>query len=106
MLNSDQGVGEAINIGSNYEISIGDTVSLIAEIMKVDIKIVTDEVRLRPKDSEVDRLWADNTLAKDLFGWSPSYSGVEGLRQGLVKTIAWFEERNNLSNYKINTYNI
>jgi len=58
-LNSDQGLGEVINFGSNFEISIGDTVQLIAEAMNAEVEIITDEVRLRPENSEVERLWAD-----------------------------------------------
>jgi NAD dependent epimerase/dehydratase len=103
---SDSCVGEAINIGSNYEISIGDTVRLISEVMGVDVEIKTDEVRLRPDKSEVERLWADNAKAKRLLGWEPRYSGLEGLRRGLEETVKWFAEPENLKMYKTHLYNV
>jgi NAD dependent epimerase/dehydratase len=104
-LNSSKGVGEVVNFGSNYEISVGDTAREIAEIMGVDIEIETDEERLRPADSEVERLWADNQKAKSLFGWSPEYGGLEGFRRGLKETIDWFTRPENLLRYKADIYN-
>ena len=74
-LNSEEGLGEVVNLGSNFEISISDTAYLIGEIMSTDIKIITDEARKRPENSEVERLWADNSKAKKLFDWKPSYAG-------------------------------
>ena len=103
---SDNSIGEVINIGSNYEISIGDTVKLIAEVMNVEIEIETDEIRLRPEKSEVNRLWADNTKAKKLIGWKPKYGEREGFKQGLLETIAWFTNKENLKKYKADVYNI
>ena len=105
-LNSDQGLGEAVNFGSNFEISVGDTAKLIAEVMNVDIEIITDEVRLRPDNSEVERLWADNTKAKKLFGWQPSYGGREGFKRGLAETAEWFAQADNLRSYKADIYNL
>ncbi|MDC0831683.1 NAD-dependent 4,6-dehydratase LegB [Geitlerinema sp. CS-897] len=103
---SDKSVGEVINIGSNFEISIGDTVQLIAEAMNVEIEIETDEVRLRPEKSEVNRLWADNTKARQLLGWEPIYGGREGFKRGLEETAAWFSNEDNLRQYKSDIYNI
>lgn len=103
---SDRSVGEVINVGSNFEISIGDTVSLIAEQMSAEVEITTDEVRLRPEKSEVERLWAANAKAKELAGWEPLYGGVEGLKRGLRETIAWFSEPSNLQQYKGDVYNL
>ena len=105
-LNSEKGLGQAINLGSNYEVSIGDTAKLIAEVMNVKIDVVTDEARLRPKNSEVERLWADNSKAKELFGWSPNYAGLEGFKSGLAETAEWFRQSENLRSYKSNVYNI
>lgn len=105
-LRSKVGLGDVINLGSNFEISIRDTVQLIADLMGVDVEIVTDEARIRPENSEVQRLWADNSKAKKLLGWQPGYSGREGLKRGLAETIAWFMEPTNLSNYKSTIYNI
>ena len=103
---SDKSVGEIINLGSNYEISIGDTVKLIHNIMNASIEIETDPVRIRPDKSEVERLRADNTKAKQLLGWEPHYAGKEGLRRGLTETIAWFTKPMNLKAYKSHLYNL
>jgi dTDP-glucose 4,6-dehydratase len=103
---SDKTVGEVINIGSNFEISIGDAVRLIAEVMGVEVEIETDEARLRPDKSEVDRLWADNTKAKNLTGWEPLYGGRDGFKRGLAETAAWFSDQENLKHYKSDIYNI
>ena len=104
--NSDAGIGEVVNFGSNYEISIGDTARLIAETMGAEIEIDTDDKRLRPKDSEVERLWADNAKAKRLFGWEPAYGGRDGFKRGLAETAKWFAEAKNLAAYKVDRYNI
>jgi dTDP-glucose 4,6-dehydratase len=103
---ADAAVGEVINIGSNHEISIGGLVALIGDIMQVEIEIETEPERLRPEKSEVERLWADNTRAKQLTGWEPEYVGYEGLKQGLTETISWFTNRENLKQYRVGTYNL
>jgi NAD dependent epimerase/dehydratase len=103
---SEKSVGEVINIGSNYEVSIGDLVQTITDIMKADIEIKTDDNRIRPEKSEVERLWADNKKAAQLTGWQPEYAGMEGLKRGLQKTIEWFSDPNNLKRYKTGVYNI
>ena len=105
-MNSPNSVGEVINIGSNFEVSIGDTAKIIAEAMDVDIEIETDEIRLRPEKSEVNRLWADNSKAKRLLGWEPQYGGREGFKRGLKETIDWFANKENLKKYKADVYNI
>lgn len=105
-LRSDKGLGEVVNFGSNFEISIGDTVSLIADVMKTEVEIETDAVRLRPEKSEVERLWADNSRARALFDWEPRYAGVDGLRRGLSETATWFTNPANLAGYKSGRYNI
>jgi dTDP-glucose 4,6-dehydratase len=103
---SDRAVGEVINIGSNYEVSIGDTVRMIAEVMGTEVEIETDEVRLRPQKSEVERLWAENRKARELLGWEPSYGGLEGFRRGLAETSEWFTNPDNLKAYKTDIYNL
>ena len=105
-LDSNQGLGEVVNFGSNFEISIGDTARLIAESMNAEIEIITDESRLRPENSEVERLWADNSKAKRLFDWQPSYGGREGFKRGLAETALWFSEPANLRSYKADIYNL
>jgi NAD dependent epimerase/dehydratase len=103
---AEQSVGEVINIGSNYEVSIEETVQMIAEVMGVDITIECDDQRIRPEKSEVERLWADNSKAKRLLGWEPLYGGKEGLKRGLQETAIWFTNPDNLKQYKAGVYNI
>lgn len=103
---SENSLGEVINIGSNYEVSIADLVQTITAIMKADIQINTDDNRIRPEKSEVERLWADNKKAAHLTGWQPQYAGMEGLKRGLQETIDWFSDPNNLKRYKTGVYNI
>lgn len=105
-LNSDHGLGEVVNFGNNFEISIDETARLIAEAMNEEIEIVTDKTRVRPVGSEVERLWADNSKARQLFGWQPSYSGRDGFRRGIAETAAWFAQPQNLRGYKADIYNL
>ena len=103
---SENSIGEVINIGSGFEISIGETAKLIAEVMNTDIEIVSDEERFRPEKSEVNRLWADNTKAQKLLGWQPEYGGIDGFRRGLKTTAEWFSNPDNCKLYKSDIYNI
>lgn len=96
----EKSIGEIINIGSNFEISIGDLTKLIAKIINKDTEVETEEVRLRPENSEVERLKADTTKAKELLNWSPAYS----LEEGLKETVNWL--RTHLDLYKPEIYNI
>lgn len=97
---SDRTIGEVINAGSNYEITIGDTVKKIIDIIGKDVKIICDEERIRPEKSEVNRLWADNTKIKELTDWTPKYS----IDEGLAETVAWIKE--NMKYYKPDIYNV
>lgn len=97
---SDNTVGKVINAGSNHEISIGELVNKIIKIMKSDIKIICDDERIRPEKSEVNRLWADNSLIKELTSWSPQYT----LDKGLEETILWIT--NNMQYFKTDIYNV
>jgi len=106
MAETDASIGEVINIGSNFEITINETAQLIAEVMNKEIEIETDLVRLRPKKSEVERLWADNTKAKEIIQWQPKYNGIGGMKQGLAKTVEWFCDPNHLRTYKTERYNL
>ena len=103
---SDNCIGEVINIGSNCEISIVDTAQLIAEIMDVSIKIKAEDQRIRPEKSEVERLRADNSKIKKLTGWEPDYGGKDGFIRGLKETVEWFTNPENIINYKSEIYNI
>jgi len=103
---SERSVGEVINVGSNFEISIGDTVQMIARLCGTEVSIETDDARIRPANSEVERLWADNAKARRLIGWEPAYAGKSGFERGLTETIAWFRNPENLKTYKADIYNI
>lgn len=105
-LESNRAIGEVINLGSNYEVSIRDTVRIISEVMGVDVQVLNDEERLRPEKSEVNRLWASNVKAGELLGWFPNYAGIDGFRRGLAETVEWFSLRKNLGIYKADVYNI
>ena len=96
---SPKSVGEVINIGSNFEILIGDLANKIISLVGKNAEIITDPTRVRPQDSEVKRLWCDNTKAKRLLGWEPKTS----LDEGLKRTIEWIPDNINL--YKPELYN-
>ena len=97
---SSKSLGEVINIGSNFEISIADIAQRLIDIIGKTREITVDKKRLRPRDSEVERLWCDNSKAKHLLGWEPKIPLEEGLR----KTIDWFSD--NINNYKTEIYNL
>ena len=103
---SEKSIGEVINIGSNFEISMSDTTKMIATLMNVDIDIVKDEKRIRPINSEVERLWADHSKALRLTQWKPEYSGIDGFKRGLQETIHWFLRDKNNACYKPEVYNV
>ena len=98
----DESIGETVNIGSNSEITIGDTLNLIKELMGSDVEFVIDKDRIRPSKSEVFRLWCDNTKIKKLTGFE---SKVD-IRQGLQQTIDWITQPKNLKKYKSEIYNV
>ncbi|GAA4496697.1 NAD-dependent 4,6-dehydratase LegB [Pseudaeromonas paramecii] len=95
-------IGQTVNIGSNYEISIGDTVNLIRELMGSNVEFLLDETRVRPQGSEVFRLWCDNRRLIELTGYRPETD----IRTGLKKTIDWFTQPVHLSRYKTDIYNV
>ncbi len=99
---SEKTIGEIVNIGSNFEISIKDTLSMIKHLMSSNVEFICDEKRMRPANSEVLRLWADNKKVKKLASFSPEVS----LEVGLKKTIEWFTTGDNLALYKSNIYNV
>ncbi len=99
---SQKTIGEVINSASNFEISIGETASLIAEVMNASIELISDQERIRPINSEVTRLFGSNSKIKNLTNWKPNYSGLDGFRKGLGETIEWFLDNKNLSLYKNN----
>jgi dTDP-glucose 4,6-dehydratase len=103
---SDRATGQVINTGSNFEIAVGEAVRVVSELMGVAVEIETETARLRPEKSEVERLWADNTKARDLAGWAPEYGGLEGFQRGLRVTIAWYRDPRNLAHFKTGTYSV
>lgn len=105
-IGNEASFGQVINLGSGFEVSIAQTVQMIAEVMGVTTEVLTQEERVRPPLSEVDRLWADTSKAKELVGWQPSYGGIAGFRRGLEETISWFSEPENLARYNSNVYNV
>ena len=98
----DAAVGQEINIASNSEISIYDLSKMIAELMNAEVEFVADEQRIRPKNSEVFRLYGDNTKLRSLVGYEPKYT----LQEGLKETIKWFTNSENLKKYKADIYNV
>jgi NAD dependent epimerase/dehydratase len=103
-LDAPGAIGQVINIGSGFEISVGDTARLIAEIMGVAIEIESDPQRLRPESSGVERLLAANERARELLKWTPQYGSGDGFRRGLEQTIAWF--RSNAAHYRSGSYEL
>ena len=103
---SEATLGKVINAASNFEISIGDTAALIAEVMGADLEIRTDEQRLRPEASEVNRLYGDNSRLRTLTGWQPAYGGLKGFRRGLELTAEWFSDPANLARYRPGSYSV
>jgi len=99
---SPETIGETVNIGSNFEISIGDLLALISKIMHRDVQLLCDKKRIRPERSEVFRLLCDNSKIRNLIGFSPQYS----LEEGLKLTIDWFTDPGNLRKYKAEIYNL
>ena len=99
---SDASIGKTVNISTNSEVSVEDTFLLIKKLMRSDVEFVQDAKRMRPKNSEVFRLWGDNSELKKLTGYSPKHT----LEIGLTKTIEWFQKPENLRNYKTNIYNV
>ena len=93
-------IGKVINIGTGNEISVGDLASTILDLMGKDIPIKSDDQRIRPANSEVERLCAKNDKAQEILNWRPQYS----LKQGLTETIEWIEQ--NLERYRPEAYAI
>jgi NAD dependent epimerase/dehydratase len=98
----DEAIGQEVNIATNYEISMRDTLGLIAALMNSDVKFIEDPQRLRPKKSEVFRLWGDNSKIKKLTGFEPDYN----IEKGLSKTIEWYTDPKNLAKFKADIYNL
>ena len=105
-LHASTGFGEVTNLGVGFEVSIGDTFNIINEIMGAGAVATEDPNRIRPKNSEVERLFSDNTKAKTVLNWEPQIKGIEGFRVGLAKTIEWFTNPANLAKYRPDEYTV
>ena len=99
---AENAIGETINIGSNFEISMSDTLNIIKDLMHSDIKFIEDEQRIRPENSEVFRLWCDNSKIHKITGFKPKVNITDGLQ----KTIDWIIQPKNLIKYKAEIYNV
>ena len=102
LLNKKAAIGEVINIGSNSEISISSILDIIQELMGSDVEVLTEEERIRPENSEVQRLWCDNTKIHNISGYLPKID----IRKGLEITVDWFSNPENLKTYKAQIYNV
>ncbi len=97
-------LGQVINLGSGFEVSVGQTARLIAKIMNKNVEINTSQERIRPDASEVQRLLAANDRARELLDWSPKYAGLDGFERGLEKTINWFSDPDNIRHHSTQTF--
>jgi NAD dependent epimerase/dehydratase len=99
---SENTIGEEINIATQSEISIGDLTKMLIDKINKNATIISDKERIRPENSEVNRLFGSNEKLRRLTAWSPKYT----LENGLNETILWFRKRENLINYKTGIYNV
>tara|TARA_B100001989_G_scaffold233262_1_gene193039 strand:+ start:1842 stop:2828 length:987 start_codon:yes stop_codon:yes gene_type:complete len=98
--------GEVINIGNKFEISIREILNILKNDFGFRFKVIQDKKRIRPKKSEVERLFSDNNKAKKLLKWKPNYAGIKGFKKGIQKTIDWFSKKENLNYYNSKNYNL
>jgi dTDP-glucose 4,6-dehydratase len=98
------GRGEVFNMGSGFEISMGEVVEMLCEISGRKVAVSEDPARVRPENSEVERLWSDSSKIESAFGWKPAHAGRDGLYRGLEKTYAWFRDNSNEAGYDAKRY--
>jgi len=103
---SPQSIGQTINLGSGFEVLVADVVREIGKIMGEQLLTTQQPERVRPERSEVKRLLADNSLARDLIDWVPEFGGIDGFRRGLGQTISWFTRPENLAKYRTGSYTL
>lgn len=101
---SELGMGQVFNMGSGYEVSMGNVVELLFEIIGTRVPIIEDENRKRPKNSEVERLFSDSSKLRNALGWDPKHASIEGLRSGLEATVRWFRDNDKHSGYRSTIY--
>lgn len=100
--NADKAVGQEINIATQNEVSVGELAQKLIGMINPDARVLTDDIRLRPATSEVNRLLGNNEKIKTLTGWKPKFS----LDEGLTETVRWFRTDKNASSYKWDIYNV
>jgi NAD dependent epimerase/dehydratase len=105
-LEADSAFGETFNLGAGFEVSMQETFDAIAEVMGVDAVAVSTSERVRPERSEVERLFSNNSKAREMLGWSPDFAGVEGFKRGLAETAEWFRDPANLRRYRPDIYTV
>jgi NAD dependent epimerase/dehydratase len=98
------GLGEVFNMGSGFEISMGEVVEMLCEISGRKVAVTEDPARVRPENSEVERLWSDSSKIENAFGWKPAHAGRDGLYKGLEKTYAWFRDNSDEAGYDAKRY--
>ncbi len=98
------GLGEVFNMGSGFEISMGEVVDMLSDISGRKVAVTEDPSRVRPENSEVERLWSDSSKIEKIFGWKPAHGGHDGLYRGLEKTYAWFRDNSNEAGYDAQRY--
>jgi len=98
------GLGEVFNMGSGFEISMGEVVEMLSDISGRKVVVTEDPARVRPESSEVERLWSDSSKIEGAFGWKPAHAGRDGLYRGLEKTYAWFRDNANEAGYDSKRY--
>lgn len=98
------GLGEVFNMGSGFEVSMGEVLDVISDVSGMKLTAQEDSTRVRPAAAEVERLWSDSSKIKDAFGWEPSHGGLDGLRVGLEKTYRWLRDNQGLPGYRPEKY--
>ena len=101
---SESGLGETFNMGSEFEISMGEVVEMLAEIAGYQPSVKASDERIRPAASEVQRLLSDSSKITSTFGWRPEFADKEGLKRGLEATYVWFEQNHTRSGYNSAKY--
>ena len=105
-LHSKKIIGKEINIGSGFEVSVDQILTIIKKNFKINFKLIVEKKRLRPKKSEVFRLLASNKKAKNYLKWKPKYRGIKGFKVALKKTLEWYRNPKNLKYFNSDFYNI
>lgn len=99
-------LGQVVNLGSGFEVTIGETIDLVGEILGKTPEVITEQERQRPEKSEVNRLFADNSKSAELMNWKPEYAGKEGFKRALAKAVEWYSQPDNLKHFDHSVYTV